>query len=195
MRKKNFLIAIPLICFLVSCSPKKVGGYYIRNVECETYEEAISQIDFMNLYRPEGKLVSFDFLPEEYKESDRHYIINGINKPFDFLKKSEVVLFDRTFSIVFSDDFDIVFYSSNSNVDITVLEWKPLIINKERIPTRCIHSSAHYSVPSLCSSCYGLVDGNDVCAMIVYFNEKLTKNLFDKYKDSFLDSFKKAFDA
>lgn len=193
MRKKNFLISIPLICFLVSCSPKKTGGYYRRNVECETYEEAISQMNFMNLHCPEGKLVSFDFLSEEYKESDRHYIINGINKPFDFLKKSEIVLFHRTFSIVFSDDFDIVFCSNNSNVDLTFLEWKPLIINKERIPTRCIESAAHYYVPSLCSSCYGLIDGNDVCAMKVYFNEQLTKNLFDKYKDNFIESFKEAF--
>lgn len=195
MKKKIFLISIPLICFLVSCSPEKASGYYRRNVECETYEEAISQMNFMNLHCPEGKLVSFDFLPEEYKESDRHYIINGINKPFDFLKKSEIVLFHRTFSIVFSDDFDIVFCSNNSNVDLTFLEWKPLIINKERIPTRCIESAAHYYVPSLCSSCYGLIDGNDVCAMKVYFNEKLTKNLFDKYKDSFIDSFKEAFNA
>ena len=195
MRKKNFLISIPLICFLVSCSPEKTGGYYRRNVECETYEEAISQIGFMNLYRPEGKLVSFDFLPEEYKESDRHYIITGINKPFDFLKESEVVLLNRTFSIVFSDDFDILFCSNNSNLDLTFLEWKPLIINKERIHTHYIESKGYYSVPSLCSSCYGLIDGNDVCAMKVYFHEKLTKNLFDKYKDSFLDSFKEAFNA
>ena len=195
MRKKIFLISIPLNCFLVSCSPKKTGGHYIRNVECETYEEAISQMNFMNLYRPEGKIVSFDFLVEEYKESDRHYIINGINIPFDFLKESEVVLSDRIFSILFSDDFDIVFYSSNSNVDLTVLEWKPLIINKERIPTRCIDSRSHYSVPSLCSSCYGLIDSNDVCAMKVYFNEQLTKNLFDKYKDNFIESFKEAFNA
>ena len=72
MGKKNFLISIPLICFLVSCSPEKASGYYRRNVECETYEEVISQMNFMNLHCPEGKLVSFDFLAEEYKESDRH---------------------------------------------------------------------------------------------------------------------------